>query len=87
MENFKNDPLAGDNDIRQWGQQIGRQMNKGDLLFNGFKMEGPNRDFDNSRNYVMRYKLTVWLQQIDEGEPEKVWEYDDEGKLIAVDQS
>lgn len=81
----RNAPLAGDNDIRQWGQQIGRQMNRGDLLFNGFKMEGPNRDFDKIGNDIMRYKLTVWLQQIEEGELEKIWEYDDNGKLIELD--
>jgi hypothetical protein len=80
----RNAPLAGDDDIRQWGQQIGRQMNKGDLLFNGFKVEGPNRETDKTGKDVMRYTLTVWLQRIEEGKTEKTWEYDDDGKLIEA---
>jgi hypothetical protein len=77
----RNAPLAGDDDIRQWGQQIGRQMNKGDLLFNGFKVEGPNRETYKAGKDVMRYTLTVWLQNIEEGKTEKTWHYDDDGRL------
>lgn len=78
----ENAPLTGENDIRQWGQQIGFQMNGGNLKFNGFKVEGPNRGKDTEENYVMRYKLTVWLQSINEGRQEKTWIYGNDGKLI-----
>lgn len=79
----ENAPLAGDNDIRQWGQQIGRQMN-GDknLLFNGFNVKGPVRDKDSKGEDVMLYELIVWLQSIDEDKTEKIWIYGENGKLV-----
>jgi hypothetical protein len=52
----KNAPLAGSGDIRQWGQQIGKQMNRGELAFSGFTVTGPRRD---KHNNVMRYELTI----------------------------
>ena len=79
----KNAPLAGDDDIRQWGQQIGRQMNDDkNLSFNGFKVEGPNRERDKAGKNIMRYALTIWLQQIEGGKNGRSWLYDDDGKLI-----
>ena len=78
----ENAPLSGSDDIRQWGQQIGRQMNNNDnLVFNGFKVEGPDRRTSENGDYVMQYYLTVWLKEIGSGIERKVWIYDDNGKL------
>jgi len=78
----KNAPLAGDNDIRQWGQQLGMQMNEGEKLhFREFNVRGPVRDTTKSGEHIMRYVLTIWLQSIGDGKTEKIWQYDDDGKL------
>lgn len=79
----ENAPLAGKDDVRQWGQQIGFQMNDGkNLLFSGFNVKGPQRDTDSNHRYVMRYELIVWLQNIGEGKRRKKWIYGDDGKFI-----
>jgi len=78
----ENAPLAGDDDVRQWGQQLGRQMHGGDLSFKGFNVKGPARDTDSNGKYVMRYELTVWLQKADESIKKKTWIYGDDGKFL-----
>ncbi|CAN5562641.1 hypothetical protein BH10ACI1_BH10ACI1_11130 [soil metagenome] len=79
----ENAPLAGSDDIRQWGQQIGLQMNNNERLsFCGFKVEGPELETDENSNPKMQYKLTVWLQE-KPNENSKTWKYDDEGKLMV----
>ncbi len=79
----ENAPLAGTDDIRQWGQQIGKQMNNNQFLsFNGFRIEGPEILTDENKNYKMQYKLTVWLQEKPD-EASKVWKYNDDGKLLV----
>lgn len=79
----ENAPLASDDDIRQWGQQIGQQMNNNERLsFNGFKLAGPNRERDSAGKDIMRYELTVWLHDIGSNKTRKVWHYDDDGRLI-----
>lgn len=77
-----NAPLAGSEDVRQWGQQLGRQMHGGDLSFKEFSVKEPMRPTDENGKYVMRYELTVWLQNFDESKGKKTWEYGDDGKFI-----
>jgi hypothetical protein len=80
----ENAPLASDDDIRQWGQQIGQQMNDNErLAFNGFKLAGPHRERDSAGNHIMRYHLTVWLHDIGRDKKKKIWQYDDDGRLVA----
>lgn len=82
---IRNAPLTGSDDVRQWGQQIGRQMNDDvNLSFDGFNVKGPMRDTDKNGDYIMRYVLTVWLQEIDHGKEAKVWQYDDDGKVLKI---
>jgi hypothetical protein len=83
----KNAPLAGIGDIRPWGQQIGQQMNNNERLsFNGFRVDAPITDTDKNHRFVVRYKLTVWLQTHDQAKSRKIWKYDDEGKLCYAGQ-
>lgn len=77
-----NAPLTGSAEVRQWGQQIGRQRNGGkDLSFSGFKVEVPQHEYSNGED-IMKYKLTVWLQAPPDAKEPKTWKYDNDGKLI-----
>jgi hypothetical protein len=81
-----NAPLAGDDDVRQWGQQIGMQMNQNrHLKFRGFKVQAAKRDLEN-RKYVMRHELTVWLHEIDPDMKRIRWVYGDDGKFLREEE-
>lgn len=83
-----NAPLAGADDIRQWGQQIGKQMNDNkNLEFDGLNVSGPERATDKGGQPVMRYTLTIWLQEQSAKKPQKTWEYNDDGTLITPPQA
>lgn len=82
----ENAPLAGSDDVRQWGQQLGRQIHGGDLSFNGFSVEVPVPDTDSNGKDVMRYELTVWLLTTDNIKEKKKWIYDDEGRFLEEKQ-
>lgn len=62
-------PLTGENDIRSWGQSIGKTiLNKTiSIEFSGFKIEGPVR---NDKKGIMTYHLTVYLFNKIDGIPE-----------------
>ena len=79
---IENAPLSGSDDIRQWGQQIGMQMNGDKLDFSGFKVEGPELQKDINGEYLMQYQLTVWLEKIKEKTNKTVWKYGDNGKVV-----
>lgn len=85
-----NAPLAGDDDIRQWGQQLGKQINNlTDLPFSGFKLAPPRLETDEHNIPIIKYSLTIWLfEQNDEDYRALVkenrgysWKYDTDGKI------
>jgi hypothetical protein len=81
---IENAPLAGSNDIRQWGQQIAKQMNDNEFLeFNSFQINGPTRVTDETnKRQTMSYELKVWLHKEPKG-TKKTWKYDNEGRLLT----
>lgn len=78
----ENAPLSGSDDIRQWGQQIGMQMNGDRLDFSGFKVEGPELRKDTNGADIMQYQLTVWLEKIKDNINKTAWKYGDNGKVV-----
>lgn len=84
--NVKNAPLAGDDDIRNWGQSIGQTIlnRQTRIEFSGFKTEGPVR---NNAKKIMQYKLTVYLfnsiSGIKEGEE---FYFNDDGNLSETNR-
>jgi hypothetical protein len=85
---IRNAQLAGSDDVRQWGQQIGMQMNQNrPLKFRGFKVQAAKRDFDlNRKHRIMLHTLTIWLHEIDADMKRKRWIYDDDGKVLLEEE-
>lgn len=79
----KNAPLASENDVRQWGQSIGQQMNDGKpLSFTGFYTEAPRRAKNSAGDPITQYEVRIWLQKIDPDKQPTEWVYDDDGRLV-----
>ncbi len=79
----ENAPLTGADDIRQWGQQLGRQMNgEENLTFREFHVGIPVRGVDESGNDVMRYHLKIWLQTLGANKTSKKWTYGEDGRFL-----
>lgn len=78
----KNAPLAGEDDIRQWGQSIGQtNLNGGDRIdFNGFKVTNLGV---NKNKQVMHYELIIYLGTKIKGVQEGAeLQYSDDGNLL-----
>ncbi|MEP7372573.1 MAG: hypothetical protein ABI675_04240 [Chitinophagaceae bacterium] len=76
-----NAPLAGENDIRNWGLSIGQTIlnQRVSINFSGFKIEGPKR---NDRKNIIQYSLTVYLfETIETISKGAVFSFDDNGNL------
>jgi hypothetical protein len=76
-----NAPLAGEDDVRNWGLSIGQTIlnDKVSISFSGFKAEGPQR---NRKRHILQYKLTVYLTEHISNIPKaSVFTFTDNGDL------
>lgn len=92
--------LFGESDIRQMGQQIGRQMNGNDSLFfyPYIKLE-PTTIEKRGSEYFKHYEVTFFLSSCDkkrykvwwDNDPytpgNRTWEFDEQDKIISEEQA
>lgn len=80
----RNAPLAGDDDIRNWGQSIAQGVYGGRIPLEGFFIYPPKIVANDSGDSVLKYLLTIWLEdteKIKELKDKNCW-FDDKGKII-----
>lgn len=63
-----NAPLAGEDDVRNWGQSIGKTIlnKRANLSFSGFAAEAPQLD---EKRHVMKYHISIFLTEEIQGIP------------------